>query len=125
MAALTGTTEPVTDEPWERACHAPAAIIAGKPEGASRVGDGLSILKKGGRVTYFVGGDSYYSHREGDGPSYRFILATLVENGRVWACEVEQALCGPHRTLMDWLRRYREEGPDASYRAARRAGAPC
>ena len=98
-------------------------LLPGLPEGASRVGVALSILKKDGRLTYFVGGDTYSWHREGDVASYQLTLATLVDNGHVRACELEQALNIPHRTLMNWLRRYREEGPESFYRPARRAGA--
>ena len=43
----------------------PQLLFAGFPEGAIRVGSILSILKKEGRVTYFVGADNYFSHAAG------------------------------------------------------------
>ncbi len=99
-------------------------LLRGFPDGASRIGDAVSILKKDGRVTYFVGGDNYFSHQEGDSPSHRFILASLMENGHVRACDLEKApLCIAHRTLMNWLKQLREQGPDSFFRPSQRAGA--
>jgi hypothetical protein len=97
-------------------------LLPGFPDGASRIGDALSILKKEGRLTYFVGGDNYFSHGEGDTSSHRFILASLMENGHVRACDLEKApLCIPHRTLMNWLGQLREHGPGSFFRPGRRA----
>lgn len=99
-------------------------LLPSFPDGASRVGDGVSILEKEGRVTYFVGGDNYYSHAIGDASSRRFILASLMENGHVRPCDLEKApLCIPHRTLMNWLRQLRAKGPDTFFRPPRRGGA--
>jgi len=99
-------------------------LLQGFPDGASRIGDALSILEKDGHVTYFVGGDNYFSHREGDDASRRFILASLVENGHVRACDLEKApLNIPHRTVMNWLKQLRAQGPDSFFRPARRADA--
>jgi hypothetical protein len=99
-------------------------LLPGFPDGASRIGDGLSILKKDGRVTYFVGGDNYFSHPEGDASSHRFILASLMENGHARACDLEKApLCIPHRTLMNWLGQLRTHGPDSFFRRSQRASA--
>jgi hypothetical protein len=36
-------------------------LIPGFPDGAQKVGKALSILERDGRVTYFVGGDNYFS----------------------------------------------------------------
>ena len=44
----------------------PQLLLQGFPDGAIRIGPALSILKKDGRVTYFVGADNYFSHAEAD-----------------------------------------------------------
>jgi len=94
-------------------------LIPGFPEGAQRIGEALSILEKGGRVTYFVGGDNYFSHPLDDKPSRRYALASLMENGHVRAIDLEVApLCIPHRTLMNWVAQLREDGADSFFRAA-------
>ena len=88
------------------------------------MGDALSILTKDGRVTYFVGGDNYFSHEEGDASSHHFVLASLMDNGHVRACDLEKApLCIPHRTLMNWLGQLRKGGPESFFRPGRRASA--
>jgi len=99
-------------------------LLPSFPDGASRIGDGLSILAKEGRVTYFVGGDNYFSHQTDDASSHRFILASLMDNGHVRACDLEKApLCVPHRTLMNWLGQLRNHGPESFFRERRRASA--
>ena len=94
-------------------------LIPGFPEGAQRVGEALSILEKDGKVTYFVGGDSYFSHPLEDTSSRRYALASLMENGHVRAVDLEAApLCIAHRTLMNWTAQLREDGADSFFRAA-------
>jgi hypothetical protein len=69
------------------------------PEGSLKIGVALSILEKDAWVTYFVGGDNYYSHRKDDVQSKRFALSSLMVNGHVWVCDLERApLSIPHRT---------------------------
>lgn len=102
----------------------PQLLLPGFPVGASRVGSVVSILEKGGRTSYFVGNDLFHAHDTNDAASRRLILAMLVEQGHVRACELEAApLCIPHRTVMHWLKQLREEGIESFFRPARRAGA--
>ena len=92
-------------------------FLPGFPEGATKVGDVVSILNKEGRVTYFVGSDNYFSHVEGEERARRYILATLIENNHVRPCDFEAApLCIPHRTIMNWMRRLRKNGADSFFR---------
>ncbi|MBF0440135.1 MAG: hypothetical protein HQL93_13590 [Magnetococcales bacterium] len=92
-------------------------FLPGFPDGAVKIGENLSILKKDGTVTYFVGGDNYFSHIEGDRNGERFALTTLMINRHVRPSELEDApLCLAHRTLMNWIKQYREEGPDSFFR---------
>ena len=97
------------------------SLLPGFPDGAQKIGHSLSILTKGGHVTYFVGGDNYFSHPEGDEQSKRFALASLMENGHVRARDLEEApLLIPHRTLMNWTKQYREDGAASFFRTAAR-----
>ena len=96
-------------------------FLTGFPDGATKIGATLSILQKDERVTYFVGGDNYFSHGKGDLRSPRFALATLMENGHVRPCDLEcSPLCIPHRTLMNWVSQLRKEGPSSFFRSGRR-----
>ena len=94
----------------------PQLLLQGFPDGAIRIGPILSVLKKEGRVTYFVGPDNYFSHAETDVASQRFAIATLIANRHVRACEVEASCLGmAHRTLMNWTRQLDEKGPGSFF----------
>ncbi|MFZ2958940.1 MAG: putative transposase [Candidatus Ozemobacteraceae bacterium] len=91
-------------------------FLPGFPDGAIKIGTSLSILKKDGQVTYFVGNDNYFSHREGDLQTQRLAFATLLVNSHVRACDLEnEPLCMPHRTLMNWTSQLREKGPNSFF----------
>ena len=93
------------------------SFLPGFPDGAQRIGTWLSILEKDGLVIYFLGGDNYFSHPMGDRKSERFALTSLMENGHVRACELEQPpLSLAHRTLMHWKAQYRKDGPASFFR---------
>ncbi len=93
--------------------------------GATCLAPGVYMVEKDGFVTYFLGEDSFFSHRCGDVASYHFALAMLMHNGYVRPCELERsALHIPHRTLMNWLRQYRERGADSFYRPRSYSSAP-
>jgi hypothetical protein len=86
------------------------SLIPGFPVGAQRIGESLSILERDGQVVYFVGGDNYFSHPQGDIKSRRYVLASLMENGHVRAVDLAAApLLIPHRTLMNWTAQFRKE----------------
>jgi len=94
----------------------PQLLLQGFPDGAIRIGSTLSVLKKEGRVTYFVGTDNFFSHAETDMAGQRFAIATLIGNGHVRASEVERSGLGlAHRTLMHWTRQLDEKGPGSFY----------
>jgi len=92
-------------------------LIPGFPEGAQRIGQELSILKQDGWVTYFVGGDNFIDHKEGDKAGERYAFACLMENGHVRATDLQKPpLSLPHRTLMNWCAQYRKEGSTSFFR---------
>ncbi len=96
-------------------------LLPGFPEGAQKVGAALNILEKDGTVTYFVGGDNYFSHPKSDQQSMRFAFASLLENGHVRARDLENPpLNLPHRTVMNWRHQYRTDGPVSFYRQTSR-----
>lgn len=92
-------------------------LLPSFPEGAMRIGkSSLSILTKSGYVHYFIGADNYHSHQESDTASRRFILASLIEHKHVRPCDLEgPPLCIPHRTLMNWTRQLRKDGPGSFF----------
>ena len=95
-------------------------LIAGFPDGAQRIGQALSILKQDGWVTYFVGGDNFIDHKEGDKAGERYAFACLMENGHVRAADLQKPpLSLPHRTLMNWCAQYRKDGSTSFFRGPR------
>jgi len=93
------------------------SLLSGFPEGPHKIGVALRILEKDDWVTYFVGGNNYYSHRKDDLNGRRFALSSLMANGHVRVCDLErEPLLIPHRTLMNWLTQYRTDGPSSFYR---------
>ena len=92
-------------------------FLPGFPDGAEKIGQAVSILKKDGYVTYFVWSDNYFSHPEGDLQSERFALTTLIINKHMRAVELERSpLNIPHRTLMHWIAQYRKSGSGSFYK---------
>ena len=90
--------------------------LQGFPEGSIKIGKTVSILKKEGMVTYFVGGDNYFSHPESDAQAQRYAFATLMANGHVRPRDLEEPpLCIPHRTLMNWVGQVRNEGSSSFF----------
>jgi hypothetical protein len=94
----------------------PQILLQGFPDGASRIGPVVSILKKEKRVTYFVGPDNYFSHSADDKSSFRFAIATLIANRHVKASEAASCLNIPYRTLMNWNRQLSERGADSFFK---------
>lgn len=94
------------------------SFLPGFSDGTVKIGNSVSMLMKDGRVTYFIGSDNYFSHGEDDEQSRRFVLTSLVENGHARARDLEQSLHIPHRTVMNWMKQYREEGPASFYHSA-------
>jgi transposase-like protein len=94
----------------------PQLLLQGFPMGAIRIGSSLSILDKEGMRTYFIGSDNYFSHPTGDASSQRFVIASLIANSHVRACEITRSPLGiPHRTLMNWTRQLTEQGASSFF----------
>jgi transposase-like protein len=93
----------------------PQLLLPGMPEGAIRINPVVSHLSKDGQVTWWVGSDSYFSHRAGDPAGHRFALATLMTNGHARPCEIQKALGTSHRSLMRWRGQLEEHGPGWFY----------
>jgi len=90
--------------------------IPGFPAGSIFINERVSVLTKEGRVTYFLGSDNYFSHREGDKASRRFIIASLIYNNHARVVEVvRSALNIPQRSVMRWLKQYTESDADSFF----------
>jgi hypothetical protein len=72
----------------------PQILLQGCPDGATRIGSTLSVLRKEGRVAYFVGPYNFYSHSDSDLCGQCFAIATLIANGHVRPSEVKRSALG-------------------------------
>lgn len=88
----------------------PQLFLPGFPEGATGLGRYVKVLRKDDKVSYWVGGDEYFSHKKKDSRACHLGLTLLIRNRHVRVCEVEKDLAIPHRTLMNWLKKYDDEG---------------
>ena len=99
-------------------------LLPGFPDGAIVVGSAVRILKKEGRVTYFLGSDNYFSHLENEQRAAHFVIAALVENQHLRPRDVtNSALKIPARTLMNWCKQLREKGAGSFFVPRRPRGA--
>jgi len=96
----------------------PQLLLQGFPDGAMRIGSTLQCAQEGGRVTYFVGPDSYFSHRRTDAAG----TLGAGDAHRQWTCarsQVEVSGLGiAHRTLMHWTRNWTRKSPGSFMRPA-------
>jgi hypothetical protein len=95
----------------------PQLFLPGFPDGASKIGSYVSVLKKENRITYFVGCDNYFSHKVDDKAGLQHAITTLISNRHMRASEAETSDLGiPHRTLMHWMQQYEQSGPGVFYK---------
>lgn len=100
-------------------------LLQGFHKGSIEINSTVSILSKDGWTTYFVGGDNYFSHHDGDDASRRCALAQLMFNRHARPVQIERSALGiPHRTLMNWLRKFEEGGAASFYRDHRGGRSP-
>jgi hypothetical protein len=92
------------------------SLIPGYPDGATHLNKYVCMLTRDDRVFYFLGSDNYYEHRKDDKRSMQFALCTLMANKHLRASEIQASVLAiPHRTLMNWMATYREEGANGFF----------
>lgn len=99
-------------------------LLQGFHKGTIEINSSVSALTRDGYTTYFVDEDSFLLHPAGDRAGQAYALAALMAHGHARPVDVERSALGiPHRTLMNWQRRYEEHGGRAFYGTAARRGA--
>jgi hypothetical protein len=98
-------------------------FLPGFPDGAIKINSRVCLLKKERIFTYFVGVDSYFSHKEHEVSAFRMAIATLIHNGHAKPVEIQNSPLGlPHRTLMRWSRQLAQRGSDSFFTPRRTRG---
>lgn len=74
------------------------------------INSSIGVYKKEGFIYYLNSGLPVYCHQEEDRNGYRFILATLVENGLCSSSQIGKTLGIPSRTVQRYAKSLRENG---------------
>jgi len=99
-------------------------LLQGFQKGTIKINARISVLNRDGHTTYFVDDDSICSHPTGDKAGEAHALAVLMVHGHARPIEIERSEFGtPHRTLMNWQRKYEEQGCRAFFSVPARRGA--
>jgi hypothetical protein len=92
------------------------SLISSYPDGAIHLNKNVSMLMRDDRVVYLLGSANYYEHRKDDKRSMQFALCTLMANKHLRASEIQASVLAiPHRTLMNWMATYRDEGANGFF----------
>ncbi|MEN9653297.1 MAG: hypothetical protein RL303_1017 [Verrucomicrobiota bacterium] len=94
-------------------------LLALQPD-LKELGPGVHQSDNGRLVTYFVGDDNYYSHPSGDEACRRHILTSLMIEGHLRPVDLIASQKIPKRTVMNWLKQWRDQGPSSFFRQAHR-----
>jgi hypothetical protein len=94
------------------------------PDGAIRINPTVSMLKKEGRVTWFVGSDNFFSHPADDSAGVRLGLAALMDNGHARPSQIVATLGVARRNLMRWRLQLEQKGAASFYQLPAVRGGP-
>jgi transposase-like protein len=98
-------------------------LLQGFQKGTIEINAQVSVLTRDRYKTYFVDEDSLFSHRDDDRAGEVHALAILMSHGYARPVDIERSALGiPHRTLMNWQRKYEGDGGRAFYRNPVRRG---
>ncbi len=100
----------------------PQVLLPLIPDGATSVNDCLSIVRENGQWTYFYGLHPVFAHPERDRRSFRMFTAQLVVRGMCRQAEIVRTFGVSKNSVKRSVKKYREEGIEAFYRARQGRG---
>jgi Transposase protein len=92
-------------------------------DGATRINDLLSFVRREGQVTYFHGVLPVFVHDEHDVATFRMITAQFCVNGNAQQADIARAFGVTGISVKRAVKRYRAEGPAGFYQEPKRRGA--
>jgi hypothetical protein len=101
----------------------PQALLPLIPDGATSVNDCLGVVRQNGQWTYFYGVHPVFAHPEQDRRSFRMFTAQLVCQGVCQQADIVRTFGVSKNSVKRSVKRCREEGIEAFYRARRGRGA--
>jgi transposase len=100
----------------------PQALLPLIPDGATQINDRVSVVRQNGEWTYFHGVFPVFSHSEKDRRSFRMFTAQLVGQGACRQVEIVRTFGVSSNGVKRSVKKYREEGIEAFYRAGGKRG---
>ena len=100
----------------------PQALLPLVPEGATRISDILSVVRREGRFVYFCGVQPVFEHAEEDLKSFRMFTAQLCVQGACQQADIIRVFGVSKSSVLRSVKKYREEGPEGFYKKRRGRG---
>ena len=82
----------------------------------------LGFERKQDDVFYYHSGAPIYNHVMEDLNSFRFITSNLIDNGRCDGMDISKAFGVSYVSVLRYLKKFREEGPDGFFGKESRHG---
>ena len=98
----------------------PQALLPLIPDGATRIGDSISVVRENGQWTYFCGVYPVFQHAEGDRRAFRMFTAQLICQGTCRQVDIVRVFGVSKISVIRSVAAYRAGGVAAFY--APRAG---
>ena len=92
------------------------------PAGTTKITEELAFEKRAGRVVYFNGHLPVFLHAEEDLGAFRLYTSQLIVNGTATQRQIVEAFGVPLVTVKRCVKRLREKGAGAFFKAAERQG---
>lgn len=94
----------------------PQLILPLIPEGATNIGDLVSVVRDEKRWTYFLGMHPIYHHGAEDLRMFRFVTAQLIESNACRHSDIVKAFGVSKSSVNRSLKKLREGGPEAFFK---------
>ncbi len=98
----------------------PQTLLPLFASGEGFISELISYQKKDGSVYYFHAGLPVFSHGETDLKSYRMFTSQLAVSGVCRQVDIIRAFGISAISMKRWVKKYREEGPEAFFKTPRR-----
>lgn len=101
----------------------PQALLPLVPDGATAINDFFSVVREGGRWSYFLGVRPVFQHSEEDRRSFRMFTAQLICQGSCQQGEVVRTFGVSAISVKRSVKKFREQGIEGFYQPRRVRGA--
>jgi biotin operon repressor len=92
------------------------------PDGATRINDLISVVRRDQQWTYFCGIQPVFQHPEDDRKSFRMFTAQLCCQGVCSQAQIISTFGVSKNSVLRSVAKFRQEGIDGFYRARRGRG---